>query len=267
MKIALGQFAVVRDWRINLEKCVEWMLRSDREGAGVLVLPEAVLARDISNPMIVLSEAQPIDGPFMTAMLAASLNLSIATVFTIHVPAKEGKVTNTLIVIQAGKIIAKYDKLHLYDAFSVKESESTIAGGEIPPLVEIEGFKFGLMTCYDLRFPELARSLALSGADVLLLPAAWLKGSQKEHHWKVLSTARALENTCYMVSVGECGPQNIGNSLVVDPLGIVILQLPETEKLDFVHLDKERIQSVREQVPILKNTCFNMPTLKNTSNK
>ena len=262
MKIALGQFAVVKDWRVNLEKCVKWMQQADAQGAKILVLPEAVLARDISDPTIVLSEAQPIDGPFMMAMLAASKDLQIATVFTIHIPSIEGKVTNTLFVIQAGKIIAQYDKLHLYDAFSVKESESTIAGNTIPELVDIDGFQVGLMTCYDLRFPELARSLALAGADVLLLPAAWLKGPQKEHHWKVLSTARALENTCYMVSVGECGPQNIGNSLVVDPLGIVIMQLPESEKLDYAQLDKARIDSVRQQLPVLENTCFQSPVLK-----
>lgn len=262
MKIALGQFAVAKDWRINLEKCLTLMAESEAQNAKVLVLPEAVLARDIADPTLVLREAQPIDGPFMRAILNKSKTLKIATVFTIHIPAEDGKVMNSLFMIREGRIIAQYDKLHLYDAFSVKESDSTAQGMHIPPLVEIDGFKFGLMTCYDLRFPELARSLALAGADVLLLPSAWLKGPHKEHHWQVLSTARALENTCYMVSVGECGAQNIGNSLVVDPLGIVILQLPEGEKLEFVSLDKERITAVRAQLPVLKNTRFSPPILK-----
>lgn len=266
MKVALGQFAVGKDWQANLEKCVEFMLKSEAEGAAVLVLPEAVLARDISDPSIVLREAQPVDGPFMREILAVSRDLKLATVFTIHLPTDGGKVMNSLMVIQKGGIIAQYDKLHLYDAFSVKESDSTKAGESIPPLVEIDGFKLGLMTCYDLRFPELARSLALSGADVLLLPAAWLKGPQKEHHWKVLSTARALENTCYMISVGECGPQSIGNSLAIDPLGIVILQLPEDEKLDYVTLDQARIRSVRDRLPVLQNTCFEPPVLKTICN-
>ena len=95
-----------------------------------------------------------------------------------------------------------------------------VPGDEVPPLLEVDGLRFGMMTCYDLRFPELARRLAVDGADALLVPAAWVKGPLKEHHWEVLATARALDNTCYVVAVGECGPRNIGASMVVDPLGV-----------------------------------------------
>ena len=113
MKVALGQFAVGKDWQANLEKCVEFMLKSEAEGAAVL-------------------EAQPVDGPFMREILAVSRDLKLATVFTIHLPTDDGKVMNSLMVIQKGEIIAQYDKLHLYDAFSVKESDSTKAGESIP---------------------------------------------------------------------------------------------------------------------------------------
>ena len=118
------------------------------------------------------------------------------------------------------------------------------------------------MTCYDVRFPELARRLALDGAEVLVLPAAWVKGPLKEMHWELLTTARALENTCYMVAVGECGPRNIGNSLVVDPLGVAIAKAPESTALVFAELDPQRIAYARSVLPVLENRRFARPELK-----
>ncbi len=93
---------------------------------------------------------------------------------------------------QAGNIVARYAKLHLYDAFAIQESRRVDAGNEIAPLLEVEGMKVGLMTCYDLRFPELALAQALQGAEILVLPAAWVRGPLKEHHWSTLLAARAL---------------------------------------------------------------------------
>ncbi len=95
-------------------------------------------------------------------------------------------------------------------------------GQQIPPVIEVAGLRVGLMTCYDLRFPELALSLALNGAQLLVLPAAWVKGPQKEHHWATLLAARALDTTCYIVAAGECGTRNIGLSRIVDPLGTTL---------------------------------------------
>ena len=140
----------------------------------------------------------------------------------IHVPAGTGRVFNTLVAVRDGAIVAAYRKLHLYDAFSAKESTNVQPGEEIPGLVEITGLRVGMMTCYDLRFPEMARRLVIDGAELIALPAAWVRGLGKEAHWEVLVTARALENTCYVVAVGECGERNIGASMVVDPLGVAV---------------------------------------------
>lgn len=262
MKIALGQFAVMPEWQNNLQKCIKYMNQATQEGAKLLVLPESILARDINDPKLFLTEAQPLDGPFVQGLLEASKGSDLTTIFTIIIPDSDNKALNVLLAIKNGEITARYDKLHLYDAFLMQESKHINSGNEIPALLDIDGFKFGLMICYDVRFPELARSLALSGADAFVLPTAWLKGPQKEHHWNILNTCRALENTCYMIAVGECGPSNIGNSLVVDPLGIVITQLSEEEQLVFSELDKSRIDSTRQKLPVLQNTRFAPPVLK-----
>lgn len=261
MKVALGQFAVSRVWEENLATCLDLLARSRAAGADVLVLPEGILARDITDPNLVLKAAQPLDGPFVSALLAATEAGGTAVMMTVHVPIGTGKVWNVFVSLKDGAIVSQYRKLHLYDAFSMQESVNVTPGDEVPPLVEIAGLKFGLMTCYDVRFPELARRLASDGADVLVLPAAWVKGPMKERHWEILVTARALENTCWMVAVGECGERNIGQSMVVDPLGVVTVAAGEAPALVFAEIDAARIAHARRQLPALANRRFARPEL------
>lgn len=182
MYVAVGQFAVTPDWQANALKCVNLMMQAQQKGASLLVLPEALLARDDNDPDLSVKSAQPLDGEFLQQLLAQSVGNTMTTILTIHVPSTPGRAVNTLVAIRGGAIVARYAKLHLYDAFSIQESRRVDPGDRVPPLLEIDGLKVGLMTCYDLRFPELALHLALQGADVLVLPAAWVKGPLKEHH-------------------------------------------------------------------------------------
>ena len=261
VKVALGQFAVGREWQDNAATVVRLMREAGAAGAKLLVLPEGILARDIADPDIVLKAAQPLDGPFMQEVLAASRGSDLAVMGCIHVPAGEGRVFNTLVTVRDGAVIGAYRKLHLYDAFRVKESTNVAPGGEIPPLIEVAGLKVGTMTCYDLRFPEMARRLALDGADVITAPSAWVRGLGKEAHWEVLVTARALENTCYVVATGECGERNIGASMVVDPLGVAIARAAEVPALIFADIDPARIAHARSVLPVLANRRFTAPEL------
>ncbi|WP_341669425.1 deaminated glutathione amidase [Alcaligenes sp. SDU_A2] len=261
MKVALGQMAVSKDVQENLDCCLSLIEQATRAGAQLLVLPEGVLARNVADPELVLKSAQALDGDFVTRLSAATRDTDLTVVFCIHTPAGPGKVWNTLVVLHDGQVLAHYHKLHLYDAFSVKESTYVQPGQDVPALIEVAGLKVGLMTCYDLRFPELARRLSIDGAQVLLAPSAWLKGPLKEHHWRVLTTARALENTAYVVAVGECGERNIGQSLVVDPLGVIVAQAAETPTLLLVDLDRERLAYARRILPVLDNRRFQTPQL------
>ncbi len=256
MKVAMGQFAVSREWETNVETCLTLMEKSLEAGADLLVLPEGILARDITDPDLVLKAAQPLDGPFVSKLVAASKGNQLTTMMSIHTPAPDGRAWNVLISIRNGEIISEYRKLHLYDAFANKESKNVTPGTEVPPLVEVAGYKIGLMTCYDVRFPELARRLVLDGAEVLVLPAAWVKGPLKEMHWEVLVTARALENTSYIVAVGECGERNIGNSMVVDPLGVAIARAAEAPALVFADINRDRLAYARKALPVHQNLTF-----------
>lgn len=262
MKVALGQFAVSREWQENAATCQQMMQQAADGGADLLVLPEAILVRDNTQPGYVIDAAQPEEGPFLSTLLAASRGLSVTTIFTQHIPAADQRAVNTLFAIRQGEIIARYQKLHLYDAFAVQESARVDAGHQVPPLITVAGLQVGLMICYDIRFPELARRLAAEGADVLVLPSAWLRGPLKERHWELLTCARALENTCYMVAVGECGPKNTGNSLVADPLGVIIASAGEAAGLLFADVDPQRIRYARQIVPVLENRRFATPQLR-----
>lgn len=261
MKVAVGQFVVGPHWQDNVSVCIELMDRAAEAGASLLVLPEAVLARQDDMPDLSVQSAQPLSGPYVTQLCEASRHYNLTTVLTLHTPTSEGRAANTLIAVRAGEVIAEYQKIHLYDAFNVQESRLVDAGDDIAPIITVEDMNIGLMTCYDLRFPDQALALALQGAEVLVLPAAWLKGPHKEKHWETLLTARALDTTCYVVASGECGNKNIGQSCVIDPLGVTMAAAAEAPALIFATLDKQRLVKVREMLPVLKNRRFIAPQL------
>ena len=261
MYVAVGQFAVTPSWEENARQCVSLMAQAAQRGAALLVLPEALLARDDQDPDLSVKSAQPLDGGFLQMLREESQRNRLTTVLTVHIPTTQGRAANTLVVLREGQIIEQYAKLHLYDAFSIQESRLVDPGSQIPQLIDVEGMKVGLMTCYDLRFPEMALNLALAGAEVLVLPAAWVKGPLKEHHWATLLAARALDSTAYIVAAGECGNKNIGQSRVIDPLGVTIAAAAEAPALLMAEIDRERVAQARRQLPVLINRRFAPPQL------
>lgn len=261
MKVAVGQFAVTPQVNENAHICCGLMAQAASSGADMLVLPEALLAREDDHLHLAVDKAQPADGEFLTSLLRQSCGNSLTTILTIHVPAENRRAVNTLFALRDGDIIAEYQKLHLYDAFEMQESLRVNAGNTVPPLVQVAGMNVGLMTCYDLRFPELALTHALNGADVLVLPAAWVRGPLKEHHWHTLLAARALDTTCWLVASGECGSRNIGQSKIVDPLGVTIASAAEIPALFYAEVSAERVAEVRSRLPVLENRRFAPPRL------
>ena len=252
MKVAVAQFAAGADWRANLAAC-RVDRRAEAEHADLLVLPEGVLARFPGVENRIVQAAQPLDGPFVSGLVARTADAHVTVVFGVHEVADGTRVFNTLIAARGGRVIASYRKLHLYDAFSSRESDNVIAGSEIPPLFDCAGWTVGMMTCYDVRFPELARVLTDRGAELLALPAAWVRGPAKERHWEVMVAARALENTCFVAASGECGVRNIGASMIVDPLATVIARLDEHAGLAMATVHRDGLARARTALPVLKN--------------
>jgi predicted amidohydrolase len=221
--------------------------------ADLVVFPEA-FARDFGAPGSDVSAfAEPVDGPFGTALgdlAAAGGTTVLAGMF--EVGDDPGRPFNTLLV--RGRAAAAYRKIHLYDSFGYRESDRLSPGPPEPVVVDLDGWRLGLMTCYDLRVPELARALVDRGAEVLVVPAAWVAGPGKIDHWRTLLAARAIENTVYVVAAGQPAPRYCGTSLVLDPLGRVVAEAgAEEETVVRAELDPAAVAEVRRTNPSLAN--------------
>ncbi|QWZ07579.1 carbon-nitrogen hydrolase family protein [Nocardioides panacis] len=224
---------------------------------GLVVLPEAFM-RDFGAPGSDLAAvAEPLDGPFVAALTAFAAEQRTTVVAGMFERSEDPeRPFNTLAVVDRDGLRASYRKIHLYDSFGYKESDRLVAGPVEPVLVDVGGFSVGLMTCYDLRFPELARELVDRGAELLVVPSAWVAGPGKVHHWRTLATARAIENTVYVAAVGQPGPRYTGHSLVVGPAGELVAELGDGDHVLAASVGRDALDDARATNPSLANRRF-----------
>jgi len=257
VRVAVGQITSTDDHEANRRTAVEAMTAAASAHADLLVLPEYAQAFVATG--VGLELAEPLDGPFVTTLREHAAATGVAVVAGTAVPADDRRAANVIVAVDStGDLVGTYRKVHLYDAFGTRESDRLEPGPpDAPPLVvEIAGLRLGVMTCYDLRFPESARRLVDAGADVLLVPAAWASGPLKVEHFTTLATARAIENTTFVVGVGLTGPGVIGHSLAVAPDGVVALSLAADPAVTTVDLDPRAITTVRDRNPSLANRRY-----------
>jgi predicted amidohydrolase len=223
------------------------------DDADLVVFPES-FARDFGEAGSAVAEyAEELDGPFATEVRAVAGRLGATVVAGMFErSADPERPFNTLVVRGAAE--AAYRKIHLYDSFGYRESERLLAGPVDGPVVlDVGGWRVGLMTCYDLRFPELARGLVDRGAEVLVLPAAWVAGPLKVDHWRTLVRARAIENTVFLCAVGQPAPRYSGHSMVVDPLGEVLTEAGDGPEVVHATLERKVLEDARVTNPSLAN--------------
>ena len=258
MRIAVSQFDPGTDPAANAAHLVAEAARAAADGAALLLAPEGSLVSFLQDPTAPVRAAQPLDGPFVAALAAASAEHGIAIAVGTFVPDLDSaRVHNTLVVLFGGAIAAAYRKVHLYDAFSFVESDTVSPGDRPPPVVHIDGVAVGFATCYDLRFPELFRVLNAGGAQVLAIASAWVRGPLKEEHWLTLLRARAIENVCYVVAADQIGRAGIGRSAAFDPFGLPLLDLGVASPgYAIVDVDPQRVAQVREMLPAGRHTRF-----------
>jgi len=177
---------------------------------------------------------------------------------------KKNRVYDTSFVInKSGKVISTYRKIHLYDALGFRESDKMISGSKITKPVKTSIGKIGMMICYDLRFPEMSRSLAVAGSEILIVPSAWVKGNMKEEHWITINKTRAIENGCYVIAPDQVGNIYCGRSIVVDPYGKILLDMKKEQGIRYVNIELKKIKQIRSILPLLKNRRPNVyATLK-----
>lgn len=204
-----------------------------------------------------LGAAQHLDGPFVTGMRKLAKDNGIWMVFgmpeKVEDPDDDRMYNCTVMLNSDGDIVATYHKTHLYDAFGYKESDNNKPGDKFFEPVETPFGKIGLFVCYEVRFPEVARYQRKQGADIIIMPTAWVKGDLKSHQFRTLITARAIENTCYVLACDVCGVDSMGESVVVDPMGVPVATAGEVPTLICAKLDSERLEAVRKKLPAYKD--------------
>jgi len=260
MRLAVAQIVTGASLEANLELIRDYATQAKRAGAELVVFPEAAM-RAFGNPLADIAE--PLDGPWATAVRRIATDLNLAVVAGMFTPGDGGRVRNTLLVAGPG-IGTSYDKIHLFDAFGFAESDSVDAGTS-PVTFELNGTTIGLATCYDVRFPALFTANARAGAAINIVCASWGAGEGKAEQWDLLVRARAVDSTTFVVACGQAdpatlglpsagaAPTGIGRSAVISPLGSPLLALGGEPELAVVDVDPSIIPDVRGKLPVLAN--------------
>jgi len=262
IRVACVQMTSRADKAANLEKAERLVARAAATGADLVVLPEKWNA--IGDADVLHAAAEPLEGGESVEALrgwARRHGITLIGGSIVERRQGRGKLSNTCVVVDpGGEIAAVYRKIHLFDVEAgghVYRESDTEEPGDEPVLAEVEGWPVGLSVCYDVRFPELYRILALQGARLFTVPAHFTLYTGKDH-WELLLRARAVENQCYLAAaaqVGETlpGKLSFGRSSIVDPWGVVLAQAPDEETVIAAELDRLRLEAIRTRFPSLRS--------------
>ena len=265
MRIAAIQLTPSTDPAANIAQMREQAAVAAAQGAHVLVFPEQtmLLLQSVTAESLVAAADEWWDA-FVRATSEIAVAHDVTVVSAGFEPSDAALPFNTMLAVGPdGRELARYRKLHLYVAFAASEADHTRAGDELPPVFDIEHageqLRVGLANCYDVRFPELFRSISERGAEATLLAAAWASGPGKEDHWDILTRTRALENVQWVVACGAVGggsrnSATTGLSRVIDPLGVAVTGLgPREPGIVIADVTATAVARARAALPAVAN--------------
>lgn len=253
-RIRIGVLQVApRSSKTETLRVVEKLLESARD-PSLIVTPEYLMLDPTGLPREkVYEEAEDLEGSWLGFFKDKARGLGACIAATLFEKSGDGRVYNTLAFIDKnGSIKAVYRKTHLFDAYGYRESSFTAPGDRLFQPTDLCGVKVGAAICFELRFPEIFRTQALSGAEVIVVPSAWYKGPLKEETLRFLAQARAHENTVYLVVASNPGRNFVGRSMIVNPMGVVKLDLGPGERYEEYEIDTGEIEEARKVLPVLK---------------
>lgn len=276
MRIALAQLELSAEPQENLGQVKDVIVRAADASADLVVFPEATMKAFNTGRLDTVAE--PLDGPFATAVRSAAAEAGVTVVLGMFRPAdvveRDGKelrrVHNTLLAT-GPDVDAHYDKIRLFDAFGFRESDTVAPGSDLVVIDVPVGsaevrrtVRVGLATCFDIRFPEQFVELAQRGAEVIVLPASWNDGPGKVRQWEALVAARALDSTCFIAAVDAArpggpakagkpeGPVGVGHSILSSPDGDVIAKAGFAPQLLIADIDLDEVERIRKSIPVLE---------------
>ena len=261
LPVALVQLDATGDVDANITRATALADEAAAGGARLVALPEYLHYRGGDDGY--RASARPIPGPLTEPFSAVARRRDtwILVGSLAEASGDPARPFNTSVLIApTGEIAATYRKIHLFDvdveAGPVDAESDRVSPGSEPVCADIDGVRFGLSICYDLRFPELYRSLALAGAQVLTVPSNFMERTGRDH-WEVLLRARAIENAAWVIAPSQIGgPPRFpafGRSMVIDPWGTVVAQAPDTVGIISADIETDRVAAVRRQIPVLAN--------------
>ncbi|WP_297217522.1 carbon-nitrogen hydrolase family protein [Thermoplasma sp.] len=253
MKIAIVQMGSTSNKEENVEATYRLLERA--KGSELVVFPEYQLyvpTFESKEDMTHVSES--IDGSFIKSMIETAQRENQKIL--VNIPEKNYfnlKPFNSAIYIDELGLILKYRKLHLFDAFNFRES-NVFEKGDMPPRIfNGSGDPIGVQICYDLRFPEPARILALNGAKIIIYQAGWFAGERKYDQWKTLLKTRAMENGVFVVGAAQTGERFTGHSMVISPYGDILAEMGMEEGVVTMDIDFSLIDKYRDEVPVIRH--------------
>jgi predicted amidohydrolase len=262
MRVAAVQLNSREDKRANLAAADRLTRAAAADGAELVVLPEKWTV--LGSGEHLRAGAEPLDGPAIAWARDTARELGIDLIagsIAERLPGSEMLANTSVHAGPDGEIHAVYRKIHMFDVevdgVVYRESEHEQPGEEIVTSTAANGVSLGLSVCYDLRFPELYRILALRGARVIVIPSAFTLATTRDH-WEPLLRARAIENQAFVVAANQIGEhppryRSGGRSLIVDPWGVVLAQAPDNVGHIVAELDLERQDQIRHDLPALAN--------------
>ena len=263
LRVALAQILSGPDPQENLELVAAHAAEAAAQGAQLVIFPEATMRR-FGLPLAEVAE--PVDGPWAQQLGKIAEHHQLVIIAGMFTPSEDGRIKNTLRAVGPG-VDAHYDKIHLFDAFGFRESD-TVAPGTEPVMITVGETKVGLTTCYDVRFPGLYFKLAELGAEMICVAASLGAGEGKIEQWQLLTRARALDSTSYVVAAGQAdpavagvvldgtAPTGVGYSAALSPRGEVIRSLGAEIGLLLTDLDLDEVTKTRATIPVLANRRF-----------
>jgi deaminated glutathione amidase len=257
MQIAVAQYAAGMDKAANLAKAQALVAEAADAGASLVIAPEAAMHDFGPQELALAPVAEPIDGEFVSGLadVASRHGVTVVAGMFESVAGDQTRAYNTVVAIgPTGEVIGSYRKQHLFDAFGWRESDRLVAGDTSDLLVfDCGELRVGVITCYDIRFPEITRALVDDGATLLAVPSAWVAGPSKARQFRALATARAIENVCYLAGAVQSPPSYTGESCIIDPFGEVIAELADADGIAVGDVSAKRVLECRERVPSLSH--------------
>lgn len=255
MRIGLAQYAAGMDKPANLARLRTLVEAAADDGATLVIAPEGAMHDFGPQELALAPVAEPLDGAFVSGLadVAARCGVTVVAGMFESVEDDPNRAYNTVVAVgPTGELIGRYRKQHLFDALGWRESERLVEGETAQRLVfDCGELRVGVLTCYDIRFPELARALIDDGATLLAVPTAWVAGPLKAQQFRTLATSRAIENVCYLAAAVQSPPSYTGQSVLIDPFGLIVTELGDADGVTVGEASAQRVVECRERMPSL----------------